>query len=247
MTRENKSERIIAYLLGDLTSEDKIMVENMVGDDPRLQEQVKQYQQLLDEWQSTKIQSLPESRIKHFENWLENEIQISSEKGKLRTLNWWKYIAVASIFLLLGIGGINYLNQVQTNKTFSQKKTDLLRLVSADNTTGRIKILNQFQTESINDPDILNAFIHVLENDKSTNVRLAAVDALSNLPHDEAVKSVLIRILKDDQEPAIQMAIINVLVKWRDPSSKSTLEELLKEDELPEDVKEEAFLGVTRL
>jgi HEAT repeat protein len=120
-------------------------------------------------------------------------------------------------------------------------------LVSADNTTSRIKGINEYHQMKKLDADVRDVLLRVLKNDESTNVRLAALDALGNMIDDQLVKQSLIRILEEDSEPVIQMSIIGLLVKTGEGGVKKTLQELLDSDQVPDDVKEEAFLGVTRL
>lgn len=246
MEDSQKTDEIIRFFMNDLSPEDQNQLKVQLERSPELKSEFELYSKIFSELRNSKVHSAPDVYVQNFEKWLESEAASSKKIAKIRQFSYWKIVVAASVILLIGIFAVQWFNGGQAViKTFSPEN-DLLQLVSAENTTSRIKGINRYQAESI-DPAIRDVFLRVLENDKSTNVRLAALDALSNLPNDDRVKTTLIRILENDQEPAVQMAIINVLVRWKDPSTKGTLQELLEKDQIPDDVKEEAFLGVTRL
>ncbi|MCB0669060.1 MAG: HEAT repeat domain-containing protein [Saprospiraceae bacterium] len=247
MVNDKNTDLIIRYLMGDLSQREMRALEESMDLDPALKKEMDQYREVINKWQSTPLRSTPVKQIDRFNEWLDTQVSPREKITKTRTLNWWKYAAAASFLILISFLMLPQIfNDGKETNTQAQKE-QLLQLVSAQNTTSRIKGINQYQSEPVVDPDVRDVFIRVLENDKSTNVRLAALEALSGLSQDPQVKTALIRILENDHEPAIQMAIINILVKWKDSTVKGTLQELLDKEEVPEDVKEEAFLGVTRL
>lgn len=247
MINDNKTDLIIRYLMGDLSPRQMRELEESMELDPELKNEMDQYLEVINKWQSIPLHSAPVQHIDRFNEWLDTQVIPGEEAIKTRTLNWWKFAAAASFLILISFLMLPQIfNHGKETNTLAQKE-QLLQLISTQNTTSRIKGINQYQSEPEVDPDVRDVFIRVLENDKSTNVRLAALEALSGMSQDQQVKTALIRILENDREPAIQMAIINILVKWKDSSVKGTLQELLDKEEVPEDVKEEAFLGVTRL
>ena len=246
MEDSQKTDQIIRFFMNDLSPEDQDRLKGELERSPELKSEFELYGKIFSELRNSKVHPAPDAYVQNFEKWLETEISSSRKTTKIRKFPNWKIGIAASVILLMGIFSLQwFIGSQPAVRTLSPEK-DLLQLVSAENTTSRIKGINRYQGESV-DPAIRDVFIRVLEKDKSTNVRLAALDALSNLPNDDRVKAALIRILENDQEPAVQMAIINVLVKWKDPATKGTLQELLEKDQIPDDVKEEAFLGVTRL
>ena len=248
MESDKISDLIIQYLVDDMSPTERSDFENLLKNNPLVEEELKIHQQVFTEWRKLKVTDVPPERIQYFNNWLENEVNSTTKKTtKIRRLpNILKY-AVAACFIIFSIFFTRWYLQQQTGHKLQIQRDNLLQLVSAENTTSRIKGINQYQNHPTLDPQIRDVFIRVLSNDKSINVRLAALEALSGLSGDTQVKETLIRILETDDEPAIQMAIINVLVQWKDSYAKETLQDLLSRDQVPDDVKEEAFLGVTRL
>ena len=61
------------------------------------------------------------------------------------------------------------------------------------------------------------------------------------------IKSGLIKLLKQDAQPIIQISIINALVEFKEEEVRKSLEDLIEQDGLMDDVRDEAILGITRL
>lgn len=250
MVHDHYTDLIIRYLMDDLTDDERKTFELSIEADPALKQEFEIYREVISKWQNTSVQRTPAKNVDRFNQWLggqidqtPKEIGFSASRRSIR----WKYAIAAGFLILVTILVLPKYYQTANVSSTSQQKELLLQLVNAQNTTSRIKGINQYQSDPQTDPDIRDVLIRVLEKDQSVNVRLAALDALSHLSKDEHVKSALIRILENDNDSAIRMAIINTLVKWKDSSVKGTLQDLLDQEEVPEDVKEEAFLGVTRL
>jgi hypothetical protein len=252
MNKDRMSEKMIQSIHGELSQSEESEMQLMIESDPAAREEYDSFSKIWEELKMIKSQETPAREIKRFETWLQSQVtneSKQSEKSRNAELKWWKYAAAASILLVFMLIGLDYVWKVQSSRSeLHTQKESLFRLVSADNTTSRIKGINEYYQMETLDGEVRDALLRVLEDDESINVRLAALDAVSNLINDEKVKKTLIRILEDDSEPGIQMAIINVLVKLKDGGGvRKTLEELLESESVPDDVKEEAFIGITRL
>ncbi|MBK8504922.1 MAG: HEAT repeat domain-containing protein [Saprospiraceae bacterium] len=251
MNKDLISDKIIRLIQGDLSLSEQAEMHLMIENDSAVREEYDSFFRISKELQMIKPQATPQREVKRFEAWLQSRIREESGQSEKRVasrLNWWKYAAVASILLVFTLLGTEYFGHVHSAKLeLRSQKESLLRLVSADNTTSRIKGINEYYQMKELDTDVRDVLLRVLEYDESTNVRLAALDALGNLIDDQYVKQSLIRILEENSEPVVQMSIISILVKTKEVSLKKTLQDMLDSDQVPDDVKDEAFIGVTRL
>lgn len=247
MNKSKIEDQIIRLVMGDLTAKENAEIQAIIESDPEVNQQYQSYRELVRSIQHTKFHRTPDHAVSRFNSWLQSQTT-GQEILPVRKIFWWKYAAAASIILLVGLTGLSqWLKSRSATRQFEHQKEFMIQLVSTENTTSRIKGINQSYNMKTLDADVRDVLLRVLETDPSTNVRLAALEALSQALDDEVVKSTLIRILESDTEPIVQISIISTLVKIKDSSVKGTLQELLERDQVPDDVKEEAFLGITRL
>jgi hypothetical protein len=252
MIEEHISNQIIRLIKGDLSHEESSEILSLIERNPEIKSEYEAYSDLMNKLKNARVYHPAEHTVVKFDGWLQTQIKLAeNEKSPVLIRiggKWWKYAIAASIVLIVGLFGVTslFMNQSPTRQFRAQKDT-LIHLVSTENTTSRIKGINQsYEMHSLDD-EVRDVLLKILETDKSTNVRLAALDALSNDLTDEKVKTFLIRILEKESEPIIQISIINTLVQIKDSRIKGSLQELLDRDQVPVDVKEEAFLGITRL
>src|SRR6266705_3029148 len=73
------------------------------------------------------------------------------------------------------------------------------------------------------DPQVLSALLHTLRCDASVDVRLAALDALSRHGRQPQVHKGILDSLQQQQSPLVQVALIDLLLEWRDPDAAQRL------------------------
>jgi hypothetical protein len=93
----------------------------------------------------------------------------------------------------------------------------------------------------------LEALLYTLDNDKNVNVRLAAVDALYLFYNAPGVKEGLLRSLKNQSSPLIQVALIDLIVNMRERQAVDALRLLVEDEKINPDVKEYAERGLQQL
>jgi hypothetical protein len=93
----------------------------------------------------------------------------------------------------------------------------------------------------------LDALLHTLNNDKNVNVRLAAVDALYLFYDHQGVKEGLLRSLKNQPSPLVQVALIDLIVNMRERQAVDALRLLVEDEKLNPEVKEYAERGIQQL
>ncbi|NND35275.1 MAG: HEAT repeat domain-containing protein [Saprospiraceae bacterium] len=252
MTNEERRDKITDLLYGLLSAEEAGALKKAIDQDPEMQEEYNQIRMLVQDLRQLPLREPSLDANKRFDQWLAQQ-SVKSESqawsGEIvESGNIWKYAIAASFVLAIGFFiGQEFWKENQDMVLQQKSKETLLHLVADNSTTGRIAGINRSMDMNKLDQEVKEVLLAVLENDKSTNVRLAALDALSNHIDDPEIKSKLIQLLKKDTQPIIQISIINSLVRFKEQDVKTTLEDLVDQQDLPDDVRDEAILGITRL
>ncbi len=96
-------------------------------------------------------------------------------------------------------------------------------------------------TQSNNDKDkIINVLIDALLKDPNPNVRIAAIDALEKIALDVNVQNRIAGTLTQQESPTVQMATIDLILKYNIKKGNIVLKEFLKRNDLDDSVKEYA-------
>jgi hypothetical protein len=95
--------------------------------------------------------------------------------------------------------------------------------------------------------DVVNALVQVLNNDPNTNVRLAALDGLTRFYRETYVRRKLVASLKKQQDPLVQINLIDLLTWMRESSILSDLERMVNDENTNKAVKDVAWSGIWQL
>jgi hypothetical protein len=97
------------------------------------------------------------------------------------------------------------------------------------------------------DKDIVDALVTTMNEDPSTNVRLAALEALSRFHRENYVKKKLIASLKKQKDPMVQIELIQVLTQMKQKSILDDLQKMVQDVNTNEAVKERAYSSILTL
>lgn len=98
---------------------------------------------------------------------------------------------------------------------------------------------------TVNQEDkIINALIQALMTDPNANVRIAAIDALEKFADSDAVKYQIANTLEYQESPAVQLATIDLIVKYEIKAGKESLQKFLKRSNLNPQVKAQAEIAL---
>jgi hypothetical protein len=95
--------------------------------------------------------------------------------------------------------------------------------------------------------DIVDALTETLNNDPSANVRLAALDGLTRFYRNGYVRKKLIASLKKQQDPLVQIALINLLTQMRELGILTELDKIVNNENTDKAVKDCAYSGIIQL
>ena len=83
--------------------------------------------------------------------------------------------------------------------------------------------------------------------DKSTNVRLAAMEALSHFSDEPNVRTALCKSLAVQTNPMIQLSLIKILVNMKEQQAVEYFEKIIEKENVAPEVKDEAQMGIFKM
>jgi HEAT repeats len=165
-------------------------------------------------------------------------------------------IAAGFIFLLVSVGigyWINKNNEQQKEiarlreEMDSTKRMMMAMMTNPQSASQRmLGVAASYQLEKADD-EIVNALLKAMNEDPNTNVRLAALDALSKFHQQEHVRMALISALAKQKDPVVQISLIRLMVEMKEKSVIKELDRITKDKEMIKAVKDEAYSGLLKL
>lgn len=105
----------------------------------------------------------------------------------------------------------------------------------------KIEAVYNLKTAGVADETLVSALVHTMNTDKNVNVRLAAINALSDMiDKNEIVKAELIHSLSVQENPLLQISLIQVLTESGIKEAKDEIESISNNENTNEQVKEYA-------
>jgi len=187
---------------------------------------------------------VPEGMKEEFEGMMASlEIQ---EKKKVRVIPMWTKIA-AMVVLSFGTYWLGYRvgsgkSEIVQNQLANQlqEKNQQVLLASLRDFTGPQKIEAVYSISNSGNVsnELINALVYTMNSDKNTNVRLAAISALSGMmDKDGRVKTELIKSLTVQENPLLQISLIQVLTEKGVKEAKDEIESITNNAKTDESVK----------
>jgi len=249
--------RFIDYIDGKGSEVDRAEVERELA---QSEEAYKLYEQLREVIQAIDKASVlePSGKIKtEFEEALAKEIATQSKPTKTIFFSPVVYrIAAGFVLVMVGLGIGFWINK---NQERDQELADLKKQVE-DNRRIMLAMLDNQQSASQRmvgvsvayeldkaDDEIVKVLVKTMNEDTNTNVRLAAMEALSKFGHETQVRIALIQSLTEQKDPVVQIALIQLLVKMKEKGVVKQLEEMTKDPSTMKAVKDEAYTGILKL
>ena len=165
-------------------------------------------------------------------------------------------MAAGLVLVMAGIG-IGYWvnkNQQREDELLALKKeiqtTKQMMLVMMDNqqsASQRIQGVNVALKNDKADDEVVRALSKMMNEDPNTNVRLAALDALSKFREEPLVRKELIQSLSMQKDPVVQIALIQLMVRMKEKGAAKDLERIIDDNETMKAVKDEAYSGLLKL
>lgn len=243
----SNEDRIIDYLHGSLSMEDRLRFETDLEKDHVLKSEFVAYQELFQELETVKMETPSVTLKANFESLLSKEMEKNEPKGGTSMAMWRNWAAVAAI-LVIGI----LVGQTWTQRNMIDRQTNAIvaemkKSMDTESVTGRIEALQVSLEVQQPDLQILNTLIHTLENDESPNVRLAAAEALDKYAEEEVVRTAFVQQLSEEKDPFVLIALINSLSDQKVEKAIDPLQNLTTAEDVAKFIKDEAHLGLIKI
>lgn len=220
-----------------------------------------------------KLQALPEEEpgpdlSRRFYAALEREaMQLDQQEKSLRTpantpgtrqpwFPWQHAWQIAATLLLLGLGFAGgYFYQAPARQALHevQKEADAVRqdlsLVMLERSSAGDRLSGIRQCARISQPDdsLVQRLLTIISTDENTQVRLAAVDAVFMFGDRPGVREAISASLKSQTSPLMQVALMDLLVAWRDKQAVNSLRALAENGQLDPLVQSRAQESIAKL
>jgi len=124
------------------------------------------------------------------------------------------------------------------------KETAMVNMLDDESASQRLQAVSYADEIANPNQKVINALINTLNNDKSVNVRLAALYSLAKFNNSRAVNDSLIASLSKQTEPIIQVVLINILVEKKETKAIQPIKQILQNDKTLKEVKDAAQKGL---
>jgi HEAT repeats len=255
---ENMESKLIDYIDGKLDEKECMLVERAISDNKETRKLYEQLTQVISEMENVD-EVKPSSNLQlNFEKILAEEISHTSNTSVKRVFFQPMVLRIAAgvVFTLVGIGIGFWLNGNY------QQEQKIVRLQQQMDSTKKVMnaLLGNSQSASQRmlgtsvayqmvkaDDEIVKALVKAMNEDPNTNVRLSALEALGKFKHEANVRTVLIQSLAKQNDPVVQISLIQLMVDMKEKSIIGELEKLTQQKEILKAVKDEAYTGILKL
>ena len=145
--------------------------------------------------------------------------------------------------VLSGKGDVSVLRSEVTE----MRRMLTLSLLNQESSAERLRGVQVSRAADKADGSVLDALLNTLDNDPSTNVRLAAVDALFLFGGEPRTRETLVRSLERQKSPLVQISIIDLLVEIREQKAMKALRLLMQSAGTDPYVRKRAEWGIQQL
>ncbi|MET1258275.1 HEAT repeat domain-containing protein [Flagellimonas sp. DF-77] len=240
------------FLEGSLTTAQQQEFEKALKQNPEWQEEVDAYTRLFKAF-SEEPQVMPSLQLRQgFEKMLEEaqqqQVAVVSLPASSRKGFGGFYRIAASIAVLIGTFVFGrYLGAKQSDLTIAQVQqeqqaliqTTMISLMENESASKRIQGVQYIEEFKEPDAAIVDALTDRMLNDENTNVRLTAMEALSRFKTSGKVKTAFITALETEQDPSMQIAIIQLLVEIQEKKAIGPMQRLLENEATQPFIKDE--------
>lgn len=121
----------------------------------------------------------------------------------------------------------------------------MLEQLQKESPSQRIQAVSFIEEEvKVADPKFIDALKKTIQDDPSANVRIAAATALSKYSNEQSVRDFLIGTLVNEEDPLMQITLINLLVRIQEKRAVKQFERMLKDDNVMDEVKSQAKVAM---
>jgi anti-sigma factor RsiW len=268
MKCEEIGELLPDYLQGSLKAEQDDLVEQHIAECADCREEVviwKKLSLLPVEQPSAGSRARFEAMLRAYQTGRSDKASAGFERPKRAAVWSWLRSPVGAVawsaaLLVIGIFGGNYFGSRVVHTSTDRDEITALRsemtnmrqmvvlsMLQQQSASERLQAVSYSRREDQLDPQVMSALVHTLRYDGSVDVRLAALDALSRHGAQPQVHKGVVDALQEQQSPLVQVALIDLMVEWRDPDAAQRLRNFVQTPNLNPTVKQRADWALSKL
>ena len=262
MEREKLERLLIDYIDDLLDADDRAMVERELISNAEARKLYEELRELIQVMEQSATLNPSDQLKQRFDTMLREESDTPAKSTIIFRPAFYR-VAAAITLLILG-GGIGFwISQYSehrqemakieadmeiTRRQLAETKSMVLGMLDNERSASqRIKGVNVALGFSDADDEIVKALLNTMHTDPNTNVRLAALDALTKFEDDPVVKKALIASLPKQNDPRVQISLIQLMVQMKEKEVVKDLRQIVNDVETVQAVKDEAYTGILKL
>jgi len=247
MKCEEVETKIIDYLDGKLQESERLEIEKHLETCERCLDELNESQQILNLISNDEIGKPDDSLRINFYHMLHSEINKNEKNNKSSfsepSSSWYNlrhYRIAAGIAILICGTFIGLLIHSGFNNSYASnelkqlhseisdlKKATMFTMLKEESSSDRIQAVGYVNDLDNIDDNVLQVLIRTLNNDKNVNVRMAAAYALSKYTDQRAVCDSLVKSLSLQNDPILQVTLINILVERKEKSALKPIQQII--------------------
>ena len=263
MNCKDIQDQLIDYIDHNLDQETYQKAETHLKSCKQCKTALQELQTVFEAIDTTSSQELPDKSLQmNFEEMLKKEKEALNDPKIVslspKTKSSWKTALQIAATIALILSGYFYGKLENTaslseemavleKEKYQMKQTMTISLIENESASKRLQAVNYAEEFEKPGNDILNALINKMHYDDHTNVRLAAAEALVKFSDSEMVRKALIKAMDIEQDPGIQIELIQILVSIQEKRAVPSMEKLLQNEETPGYVKDQVKIGLPNL
>ena len=264
MDKERLEGLLIDYIDNTLNDADRRIVEDELSANPEARKLYHEFQAVIRAIEQSPAPEPTERLATNFKDFVNKAASNNQAKGNTIHFSPSFYRIAAAIALLIISGFLAFWisknNERQKELADIRKEMDDTRqellatrkmmfglLNNEQSASRRIQGVNVAMELPRADDEIVEVLMHTMLNDPNTNVRLAALDALSGFQDDPGVRRGLITALTKQTDPMVQIRLIQLMVQMKEKEVVNDLQEIIDDSETMKAVKDEAYNGILKL
>lgn len=246
-------ERMIDYIDGTMESQEKQAFEEILKEQPSLMLELEEMSAMTETLEELPVHQPSLNLEQRFNEMIDKTINDEARiEPKVVSINKhpWKKLGIAASILVCGMligwfnnqdGNVSTVANVQVDQSQVKYVNDLMEASSPMK-----RIQGIYESSKLSDPDksMIKLLGNTLKTDQSSNVRLAAAKALSDLIEHEEVRVCLVEALAIEPDASVKIEIINILSNTRDQRAVDPLNQVIDNEDDLKFVKDEAQKGL---
>ena len=254
MMEEGKFElEAMDFMTGAMSSDKAREFEKFLGKNPEFKNR---YNDLVETWSMVNRLETPKPSVKMdevFFEMLSNEVDKKKSssiggnflEGLFSILK--PQLTFGILFLAIGLGVGYYLapsndsvptqTLISGNETAKVRQKLVLTLLDQPSANQRLQGVGEANKFENADDVVIKALLQTLNQDPNVNVRLAAVESLTNYVDNPLVRQGLVKSIPNQESPILQITLANLMVALQEKASIEPFKQLLKQKQLDTTVK----------